>query len=408
MKDRAEVQSEALEKLKEAHGIGTLRVGTGVGKSKIVCDFINYFKDQMEKVLIIVPLTSLVKNWEEELNKWMDKGWEQWIYIETIQGIYKDHSVYATLVVYDEVHTICTPAYSAVFNNIRSIFKIGLTATTDVFRKEDKQALYDLHIPIIYEYLDGEKDGILNKTKFTVIEHELDNNFKYYVKRPKHSFVVPEKEQYEKLSGYMSSAEILMADAGSTNYFKDAAIWMAGTTGDPLKTAAARKYLWSVRVRREFLLGLRSSREITKALTTTLLQDKKNKILIFSELTEQARKITGDYTVYGKQKKAVNSELIRRFNEGEFRALGSCYSLTLGMNMVGVNKAIIETFNGSDVKATQRIGRLHRLSADQTADIYFLKIKNTQSEVWFNSMSRELEVDNFTILTSQEVFNGKY
>lgn len=405
--DKEKVQAEALQHLKDANGVGTLHVGTGIGKSKIVCDFINYYKDSLEKVLILVPLNILIDNWTDELNKWMTNEWSNYITITTVQTAYKWPTTHWSLVVYDEAHTMVTEEYSIIFENCRSTFKIGLTATTDVFKKDEKQALYDKHIPIIYEYLDGEKDGILNRTKFTIIEHELDLKHMYNIKLKATSFNVPEKTQYEKLTEYLEAGQKAMTQQGSTDFFKDASAWAWNQSGNADENAAARKYMWAIRKRKDFLLNLRSSREIARSLLITLLKEKKNKVLVFSESVEQAKKITGKYTVWGKQHKITNENLIKQFNDGEIRALGSCNSLTMGMNFSNVNKCILESYQGSEVKATQKIGRLHRLAIDQIADIYIILIKDTQSEKWFNNMSGELDLNDAKILKSEDIFNGK-
>ena len=73
------------------------------------------------------------------------------------------------------------------------------------------------------------------------------------------------------------------------------------------------------------------------------------------------------------------------------------------MNLKSVNYAIFESYNGSDTKATQRIGRLHRLSSDEVAIIYFITIKDTQSEQWKDSMLRGYDLSNIEVISSNKI-----
>ena len=72
--------------------------------------------------------------------------------------------------------------------------------------------------------------------------------------------------------------------------------------------------------------------------------------------------------------------------------MGSCYSLTLGLNLKEAGHAINESYNGSSVQFKQKNGRLDRLPVTDDAIVVFIVVKDTQSEKWFAN-SVELDED---------------
>lgn len=418
-KTREQIQSEAAQALKDNNG-GTVHIITGGGKSKITIDYLMSVAKPYDTVLIVVPLTTLIKNWKNELSKFTLCGENPngdyvvvvpngniTVSFMTVQSAYKLESLVYTYLIVDEIHTIATPEYSRVFKNFIGKAIVGLTATTDVINRDDKQSIYDLYCPIVYEYLDGEADGIVNKIQFHIIEHQLDNNFKILTGPKKKQWQVGELKYYEYLTNQIKIGQIEMAKSGSSDYFGDASKWFWQKQGDKFQQEAARKYLGSITQRRKFLVSLQSTAEIAKKLAKKIISENdSNKVLIFSEEVKQLHKIC-KYNVYGEQKEDINNEILTGFNSGDIRAIGSCYSLTLGVNLKGANNAILESYNGSDTKSTQRIGRLHRLGVDDVANVYIIKVLGTQAEKWFDSMMTGYDLSDAIIINSKEILTTK-
>ena len=434
---REQIQEQALNCLIENNGKGTLVIDTGVGKSKIAIDYLNHLQrtktndvDRIQ-VLITVPRTNLINNWLEQINRWLElvtnlfqqetlrqivsqntesivvETQNFYITIETVQTSYKwiKQEVKFDVIIADEIHTYMTPEYSAVFA-LSGKHLVGLTATPDIKGRDkaDKLALYQKYCPIIYEYLEGEKDGVVNKVKLIVIEHTLDNLFKYQITTKKFNFSLGELEQYEYICKQLLKGQRLMIVEGSSNFFTDAANWYWKREGATSQKNAARVYLNAITARKNFLLSLSSTREITAVLAKKILAEhSENKILIFSELTAQIDKICIN-TVHSNNKPEVNESNLARFNKGEIRTLGSCYSLTLGLNMKAANHAIFESYLGSETKQKQRKGRLHRLGVDETAKLYMIRVVGTQADSWFDNMTSE-DCELSDIISSKTILN---
>ena len=396
-------------------GRGTVCLSTGTGKSKVAIDFIKE-TPEVKRVLITSPRTNLKENWRKELQKWGLYHWSNGRYyinpelldnpdndqraiditIENVQTAYKwsNHEYRYKefdLIIADEIHTMMTPEYSNVFD-IKATWIMGLTATHDITDKNDKGEYYEKYCPIIYEYYESAEDGLINKTRFFIVNHVLNDIDQVLVTSKKGSFLRGEAEQYEYLSGRIRKGQQLMLMQGSQRWFQDAADWFWKKQGDKEQKFAAMMYLNSIKYRKEFLQKLNSTANLAKKIKEGILAaDEKSKVLIFSELTAQIEKIT-QKTVHSHNTVAKNASRIDHFDIGDIRELGSCQSLTLGMNLLGATHGIMESYVGSATRSKQKKGRLDRLPSEQVADMWIIRVQGTQAETWFENMAKDFDL----------------
>jgi superfamily II DNA or RNA helicase len=419
---KEEFQKEGLRLLQENNYTGTIVADTGASKSKIAIDAIK--EGKFKSILITSPRTNLKQSWKDELEKWniteTPLGWwynkifKLGITLENIQTCYKWTKEYLQqfdLIIVDEVHTV-GPEYSAFITIARKleIPCIGLTATPDKSNEFKRDVLYKM-LPILIEYHSAEKDGLINKVNYIIYEHELSNDYKVLTGNKTNKWYIGEKAQYEYLTEKYNYAKKLMFEQGASDYWNNALVWMK--TGNPFQKKAGTEFFRAVNNRKNFLWNLTSTAEIAIRVKHKLLSPfntvkegdlslswipnpawgesiKNNKVLLFSELTPQASKLSNNviHSNVGKTAKItqqLNEETLRKFNTGEIRDLASVKSLTLGLNMIGVNWAIFESYSGSDVQGSQKKGRLHRLSVDEVANVIIIVVKGTQYESWFNN-----------------------
>lgn len=423
--NREQVQSEALQALINNNG-GTCVLSTGTGKSKVAIDYIKYSNSR--SILITSPRTNLKENWRKELEKWsfqqmnnigqfVDKNNEEYspyIIIENIQTMYKwskERLQLFDLIIADEVHTMTTPEYGQLLINAKelNITTIGLTGTPDD-RKKDKFLFYQKYCPIVYRYLDSAKDGIVNKRKYIVFEYELDDIMQTTVTTKTKSWRVGEKKQYNYIQSQIDRGEELIRNIlrvpkeDYVNYFGYAKAWYFNKDIAKEKKDAGGMYMRGITARQELLWNLNSTAQLANRLAFHI-QDtfKDSKVLVFSARTEQAENIS-KYCVHSKNTDELNKERLNAFNLGTIKQLGSCYSLTLGLNLTHAEFAIMESYNGSDVQFKQKAGRLDRLGVDNNAIITFIVVKNTQGEKWFNNSVTFDEDDEVRIVKSIKEF----
>ncbi len=409
---RDKIQKEALEILRLNNYNGTICLSTGTGKSKLSIDAIK--EGGFKNILITIPRTNLKNNWEKELHIW-GSGWLfddiHVVVIENIQTCYKwnlDILKQFDLIIADEVHTTASENYGDLIVNAKklNIPVIGLTATPSL-HIEEKDLFYKQHIPIIYEYYGSAKDGIINKRRYFIYSYDLTDNYKVITGTKKKPFLVGEKTQYEYLSKQLRKGQILMSQTGSQDWFRDAANWGWNGQGNSSQKAAAITYLNAIKYRKEFLWNLTSSAEIANGIKNKILNntvENKNKVLLFSELTTQAEKLS-PYSIHSKQDEETNKQLLNHFDSGVIRELSSVRSLTLGLNIKGANWAIIESYNSSPTDITQKMGRTDRLSKDDIANVVIIVPKATQAEEWFRNFSKDIDLSEAVYINSIEQFN---
>jgi superfamily II DNA or RNA helicase len=366
----------------------------------------------------------LQENWKKELIKWGLKLWSNniWtvdydgeipsrvfnIVIENIQTTYKWKDYKFDLIIADEIHTMMTPEYSLLFANCKYDYLMGLTATHDMTNKNDKEWFYSKICPVIYEYYDSADDGLINKTRFIIVNHELSDNDRIVIRTKKVVFEKGEANHYQYLTERIKAGQKMMLAQGSDDWFTDAAEWFWNGRGTPEQKRAAMMYLNSIKARKEFLLNLPSSARLAEKILGGILDNIPNsKVLIFSELTAQADKITPN-TIHSNNNPKDNQILMDQFNEGVIRNLGSCRSLTLGLNLKGATHAIMESYIGSATQSKQKKGRLDRLASDDVAEMWIIRVTGTQSETWFREMSKGFDLENAEMISSSKILNNEY
>lgn len=415
LKDK--LQLDATKAFIRAGGRGTICLSTGSGKSKVAVDFIRN-SDDVRNVLITSPRTNLKKNWHDELVKWGLEPWRDGLWsvgtrqihitIENIQTVYKWKKEKFDLVVMDEIHTMMTPEYSKLLDNNEYTYLMGLTATHDITDENDKEYFYKELCPIVYEYYDSAEDGLINKTRFFIVNHELNNEDRIIVTYKTTSFEKGEKEHYEYLTERMKKGQGLMLAQGSNDWFRDAAEWFWKGKGSKEQKGAAAIYMNAIKARKTFLLNLPSTSRIAERISGGIRAEfPKAKVLVFSELTAQADRISKS-TVHSHHSDRENAQSIADFNSGKLRELGSCNSLTLGLNLVGATHAVMESYIGSATKSRQKKGRLDRLATDERADMWMIRVPGTQSDKWFKSMTKKFDLSEAFIISSDFILRNDF
>ena len=361
---------------------------------------------------------------------------------------------------------------SSISENFKSAdieLKSSIDKLEDRQRTDLKKKLVD-YLPIVYEFYDAVESGFINKTRYIIYDHELDNNYQYTITTKKSSWSKGELAQYEYLDGTINSSydkikeyyfeeikrntlryleeglinatdkaflkelvsrdlsyyyelmqerwnkkdmsynlyQIVKAIKPSTNYAKLGlnAIRLVNESGVPEKVKSLIfRYNWALKQRKNMLWSLASTRDIATKIKQLILEDENNKVLIFSESTEQINSLT-NHTIHSKtadtpaKSKKLNKERLSQFNEGTSREVGSVKMMQLGLNLKGANYAIFESYNSSSTGGKQSQGRLQRLEKWDLATVILIKVKNTQCEKWFESFTSLFDLTDSEYVTS--------
>lgn len=459
---KSQIQKQALEILKQNNFIGTAVLEMGSGKGKLGIDCIKEL--DARNVLITFPRTNLKKTWYNEIREWFYPNApltnsDRFTFLntnftlETINTVVKwskEEINKYDFIICDEVHLIATKGNSKLIIQALELDKkiIGLTGTPNL-ESNFKKEFYNVYLPIVFEYYDSAKDGLINKKHLYIFKYDLNNNTTIQVKTKNKSWNQGELARYNYIQNTFESSKsqieqiyfnsiidrfkrlnnlklsykkfftkILSKDL---QYFRNI-YWNSmkakkmpidlyrymriladtdyakfGMKADYFAKAAPKeaqsyfyKYIWARDERINFLNTLESSKNIALQFKTLILSNPSNKVLLFSELTSQCELLSKN-SVHSKKKEPVKQELISKFDLGEIRDLSAIRSLSLGLNLKGANWAIVESFNGSKTDNKQKLGRLHRLDVDNIANVIIIIPKNTQAEEWFNSSFDGLE-----------------
>ena len=388
----------------------TLVLSTGFGKSKVAIDII---KAKIPKrVVILVNSTDLRDfSWKDEFIKFnMEEYFNHRVELYTYQTAYKwtkEHNDLSDAFIFaDEVDFAAdVPEFSKFFYEYADCKMVALTG----FITESKRPWFQTHLPIMVNYSaeQAQNDNVLNKIEFIFVKYDLsrdpsDIRVDYTKGGVKKSFTQSENKAYN----YAQTQ--FQIEVG-----KKAAIENDYRTGsidrdEYLKNSKRHDYgikRYSSE-RSNLLLNSIASADMARKLLNYISKVPTNKTIVFSKRTEQSAKICGsDRTYNGKTPKKELLPRMNKFNSGEINVLGVCDKVNRGSNINRLNIGILETFFGSDTKATQRFGRLMRLYPDEIAQVYVLlphyikpkkdgtfESKETQQCNWARSMLRSTNV----------------
>lgn len=402
MNKREELQQQAKEEYINHGKSGTIVAWMGFGKSKVAIEIAEELFPN-GNILVTSPRTNLTKSdgensWTQQLEKHGKLDTQNWKFVN-IQTAYKwniKEIGQFDFIIVDEIHTILTPEYAELLKKAKGlgIRVLGLTGTPDI-DGTGKLYMYYTYAPIIFEYYNSSKDGIINKSRLLVYNYDLTDEYKVLVGSKKKSFKKGEATQYNYLTNRFEKARASMLEQGSEylEVWNDAVEWTKNKEKySKEQYSAGLEFIKSISMRKKFLHTLDSSKNIAIKLKNKILENPENKVLIFSELTEQIEKIT-PYVYHSKQDQEINDANLEKFNKGEIRELGSIRSLMLGLNLTGANYLIFESYVGAKTPNAQKVGRGNRLDPNEIATNIILKPNQSQTSIWFKKMVGGLNVD---------------
>ena len=408
---KAKIQNIALNHIEASGHKCTVILSPGTGKSKLALDAVK--KKEAKRVLITYPRTPLYNNWLDEISKWgftKVGGEETNLYrylkedstllvgfvLTSVQDAYKWSPEKLNSFDYyicDEIHTTVTEEYGLILGVMHSLQKsiLGLTGTPDIKRYYKKYIKYKLFAPIVFNYQDSAKDGIINKRKYYILNLKLNNNFKVEAGTKKKKWMSGELKQYEYWENQFLKGIQAMRELGSIDLFKDAAYWLWEGNGDADQKKAARIFLNAMSKRRHLLNNLSSSAFYAKIIKEEILKTiTDSKVLVFSNSIKQIEKIT-KHSVHSELSSKEKDKKIKDFNTNEIRELGNVETLTLGMNLEQANYLIMEGLNSSDTGFKQKAGRGDRLDPKDFAHVIFINYPGTQREKWLSKAIEDVE-----------------
>jgi superfamily II DNA or RNA helicase len=361
-------QESALNAWLRAGKRGTIVLPTGSGKTAIAIEAVSRLN---EASIVVVPTLDLMEQWVAKLGE--ELGIEAGLYgggshelraltVATYDSAYlraEELGNRFMLVIFDEVHHLPAPGYSAIAEIFASPYRMGLTAT---YEREDglHAALPRLVGGKVYEI------GVKKLAGRHLAEYDL--------KIIKTDLTPKEKEEYDRYYGIYQ--RFLRRSGITLRTPRDFRRFVMRTGRD----AKAREALLARHKARVIALN---SRAKLSALRDILRRHSSDRILIFTEHNELVHRISRRFlipSITHKTSKEERRHNLACFREGTYRAIVTSKVLDEGVDVPEANVGVILSGTGSTREYRQRLGRLLRKREGKKAVLYEIVSRRT-SEV---------------------------
>jgi superfamily II DNA or RNA helicase len=389
--DRTGRQKEGLREWIKHGCKGTLSWATGVGKTNAGLMAIQLLvsKNPNLRVLIVVPTETLQNQWQYKIDM---KGLSYNCNVLVINTAIKEKRECDFLII-DEIHRCGSDNFRKVFTfNYKYI--LGLTATLE--RLDGKHELITKYCP--------EVDKIT--TSEAIANGWLAQNVEYKVVLDVEDIDIYKRmtaEFNEHFEFFRYDFNIAMSMLGKDGYIKRSAyrdeLCKMNKSLDPKETFKLVTYHATalarvLQARKKFINEHPKKLELTREI---IKHRPNSKIITFSATIDIAEKI-GIGKVYStKGGKKKNKMTLEEFTAAPQAILNTSKKADEGLDVPGLNVAIILGQDSSPTRFTQRIGRVIRAEGDKVAEIFTFVINDTVEMNWWTSSHKNSDDKTISI-----------
>lgn len=397
--DRTERQKLGIDKWIKAGCRATLEWATGTGKSRCGILAIEKFfnKNPEKQVVIIVPTENLKIQWIKLLAEY---GLILNVEVKVINSAVMKRFT-ADLLIIDEIHSILAPTFFKLFEMCRPIMILGLTATFE--RLDGKHVLLDRLCPIcdtitvkeatlkgwLSPYKEYKVMIDVDLTEYNRVNQQFMDHFAFF------------NFDFDLAMKCVTDNAVRMQYAMHVQPNPEFRKQIIGET-------AAHAFGWNraLKARKDFVKNHPRKLEIAELI----LEHRQNcKAITFNSTIAQCEKFKIGSVVHSGNTKKKNRLTMEEFNEMENGVIHSSKSLTEGVDIKGLNLAIILHNTSSPRERIQKIGRVIRKEEGKNAEVFSLILRGTMEQNWFKKSSVGLshielnEDELISILTGKEV-----
>lgn len=356
---RERIQSEAHEVTKSYKRCG-VGISMGVGKTLIGLLHMNWYLREVNPdatFLIVAPKKTIFSSWFEEMDKFKLSHLASRVTVTSYLSLNKQSQNYDVIYL-DECHSLLYSHDFWLTHYSGGI--IGLTGTPPRFKSSEKGEMVAKYCPIKYTYLvdDAISDSILNDYEIVIHPVNLSRLSTHLVKTKTKSWTTSEFKNYEYLCKALEECPV-----ASEHYFRI--------------------------MRMRALMEYRSKELYAKKLLDTI----EGKCIIFCNTQEQAERLC-EHSFHSDNPNS--DENLAKFKSGEITKLSCVLQLNEGVNIPDLEHAIILHAYGNERKASQRIGRVLRLSPEKVATVHILMYHETVDKSWVKKALEDFDPEKIT------------
>lgn len=382
-KIKEKVQQSEFQALKGRNRV-ILKWATGVGKSKMAIDLVNYVSDTTSRALFVVAEKSHIQNWKDEFLKWGLN--EMDVTIICYASLHKFRNEKVDILVLDEGHHAFTEKRKDILSSLSADYVFMLSATLSYQKVSELEEIYGKFITSTVTLREAIKKDILPDPKVNIIEMELDNttpNQEIHYLKGRNLPVITWEERskyiYKKIPCIIKCTErqkyiYLTSDM---EYWKE----RFQRSGNPFHQ---NRWVNLGSQRKRFLGELKT--EKVKSLISSF---KKNKRFIcFCASVTQAEELDKKMTISSRKSSKFNQATIDAFNKKAINRLYAVGMATEGLNLADIQAGIIVQLDGKERLFIQKFGRSMR-AEDPVSYIFYYK--GTQDEKYLKNALENIE-----------------
>lgn len=369
-------QREALGAWLKQRGRGVVVLPTGAGKSHVA---VMAIADRKRSALVVAPTLDLVRQWFDLLRTSFGTdvgivgGGEHRVLPLTVctydsAYLHMEHfGARFGLIVFDECHHLPGETYALAARLCLAPYRLGLTATPE--RADGRDALTsELIGPIVYRKDITELSGSYLADYDTVrVQLELSPSERAEYESERAIYLDFVKKNGIHLGGERGFSEFIMRAA---------------------RSAAGQRAMQAYRRQREVAFAAPGKLDYLEHLLTLHRGDK---TLVFTQDNATAYAISKRFlipVITHQTKVRERSQILERFNSGEYRAVATSKVLNEGVDVPDASVAVVISGSGSVREHVQRLGRILRRKDDKRAILYELVSAKT-SETYTSERRRE-------------------
>lgn len=338
--DRTERQKLGLQKWINVGCRGTLAWSTGVGKTFAAIMAIKGYltKNINTKILVVVPTEHLKIQWLQALTK---DGLYFDVKVEIINSAVKNNEK-IDFIILDEVHRYAADLFHEIFKSKNPSLVLGLSATFN--RLDGKEVLLSKYCPVcdVISVTEATENNWLSQYKEYKVLLEVDDIHVYYGYN---------KEFNESFAFFDYDFNVAMKCVTDIIYRRR----YAKVMGIGAKELDGLTFSWlrSLKARKQFVMDHPKKIEVTKKILSSRPD---SKAITFSATIKQAEKIGNGFVVHSGKTKKKNRLTIEEFSKLDKGVIHTAKSLDEGVDIKGLNLAIILCNTSSKTQKTQRVG----------------------------------------------------
>ena len=371
---------------------GSLCWATGVGKTRAGIIAIKRFLDKNpnRRILVVVPTEVLKRQWIKLLD---NEGLSLNVNVQIINSVIK-HYYTVDLLILDEVHRYAAEQMIQIFKRVSYAMILGLTATFE--RLDGREELLSRFCPVI--------DTITMEEAVSKGWASKCNVYKVIIDVPDIDVYLDLNKQFIGHFSYFNfDWNLAMGCVTNFDTRKAYARLLIGERQDlfeeTLKECAAHAFSWNkaLQSRKQFIYKHPKKLELAEKI---LAARPNSKAITFNATISECEKFSHGYIVHSGRKKKENHLTLMEFNQLKTGVIHSSKALTEGVDVKGLNLAIILHNTSSSTERIQKYGRVIRAEPGKIAEIFSIIINKTVECSWFKKSSSDL---NFIELNEEEL-----